>query len=632
MGKGTHGSAHGDSHRSAHGDTHRSAHGGTQGGHSRRTFLAGTAGAVGAGTVGAGAVGAVGVAPAAARAAAAARRVAVLGGGVSGLSAAHELAERGYAVTVYEYYDVLGGKARSMDVPGTGTGGRKPLPGEHGFRFFPGFYRNLPDTMRRIPFPGNPGGVRGNLRNATEELFAREAGRPDLHFPLRRATTPPRLGDLTPTWIRDEVTAALDTGTKLPAHEVAYFANRLLVHLTSCDARRESEWEATPWWDFIRAGDFSEEYRILLGIGQTRNLVATRAQEASTRTVGRVIMEALILWGLLGRGLDGPDADIDRVLNAPTSEAWIDPWREHLASLGVEFVHSSEVREVLYADGRVTGVRITDPGGADSRTITADHYVQAMPVEHARRTWGPALRAADPQLARCDKLRTDWMTGIMFYTRRKVPLVHGHVNCLDSPWAVTAIGQAQFWDGRDFAADYGDGEVLDCVSAIVSEWDRPGILYGKPARACTREEIVEECWAQLKDGVNDTGRTLVEDADRVAWFMDPAVSGLGGPDPQNREPLFIHPTGTWHLRPTARTAVPNFFLAGDYVRTDVDLATMEGANESARRAVNALLDQDGSDARRCTVWELYRPPELEPLKRVDQARFRLGLPNTFDLG
>ncbi|MFD7230009.1 FAD-dependent oxidoreductase [Streptomyces sp. NPDC059881] len=598
---------------------------GTAVGRTRRRFLAASGGALGAAAFAT-------TSRAAATPSAAGRRVAVLGGGVSGLSAAHELAERGYAVTVYEYHDVLGGKARSMGVPGTGSGGRKPLPGEHGFRFFPGFYRNLPDTMRRIPFPGNPGGVRGNLRNATEELFAREAGRPDLHFPLRRATTPPRLGDLTTTWIRDEVTAALDTATKLPAHEAAYFANRLLVHLTSCDARRESEWEATSWWDFIRAGDFGDEYRILLGIGQTRNLVATRAQEASTRTVGRVIIEALILWGLLGRGLDGDDADIDRVLNAPTSEAWIDPWRAHLATLGVQFVFSSDVREVLYADGLVTGVRVTDPDGSRPRTVTADHYVQAMPVEHARRTWAAALRAADPQLARCDELRTDWMTGIMFYTRRKVPLVHGHVNCLDSPWSVTAIGQAQFWDGRDFAADYGDGSALDCVSAIVSEWDRPGILYGRPARACTREEIVEECWAQLKDGVNDAGRTLIEDADRVAWFMDPAVTGLGGPDPQNREPLFIHPTGTWRLRPTARTAVPNLFLAGDYVRTDVDLATMEGANESARRAVNALLDRDGSDAPRCAVWELYRPPELEPLKRVDEVRFRLGLPNTFDLG
>ncbi|BBC35772.1 hypothetical protein SGFS_070660 [Streptomyces graminofaciens] len=33
---------------------------------------------------------------------AAGKRVAVLGGGASGLSAAHELAERGYAVTVHE--------------------------------------------------------------------------------------------------------------------------------------------------------------------------------------------------------------------------------------------------------------------------------------------------------------------------------------------------------------------------------------------------------------------------------------------------------------------------------------------------------------------------------------------------
>ncbi|MEU1298564.1 hydroxysqualene dehydroxylase [Streptomyces shenzhenensis] len=596
-------------------------------GHSRRRFLA-AAGSMAAG----GAATALATAGGAAAApGAAGKRVAVLGGGVSGLSAAHELAERGYAVTVYEYYDALGGKARSMDVPGTGTGGRRPLPGEHGFRFFPGFYRNLPDTMRRIPFPGNAGGVHDNLRSGTEALFARAAGRPDLHFPLRRVTTPPAPGDLTPSWIRDQILSVLDLGTSLPAHEAAYFAGRLLVHLTSCDARREGQWEQVPWWDFIRAGEMSREYQVLLGIGQTRNLVATRAEIASTRTVGRVIVEALLLWGLLGRGMDG-DADIDRVLNAPTSEAWIDPWETYLRSRGVEFVLGTQVREVVHEGGRVTGVRVRAREGGEERTVTADHYVSALPVEHARATWGRALRAADPQLSRCDALRTDWMTGVMFYLRTPTPVVHGHINCLDSPWAVTAVGQAQFWDERDFARDYGDGQAHDCLSAIVSEWDKPGILYGKTARECTREEVVAELWAQLKDGLNDPGRTTLTDGDRLGWFMDPAVTGLGGPDPQNREQLLIHPTGTLYNRPSARTAVPNFFLAGDYVRTDVDLATMEGANESARRAVNALLDADNSDAERCRLWELFRPPELEPLKRLDEVRYRLGLPNTFDLG
>ena len=38
--------------------------------------------------------------------------VAVLGGGVAGLTAAHELSERGFAVDVYEARDLFGGKAR----------------------------------------------------------------------------------------------------------------------------------------------------------------------------------------------------------------------------------------------------------------------------------------------------------------------------------------------------------------------------------------------------------------------------------------------------------------------------------------------------------------------------------------
>ena len=72
---------------------------------------------------------------------------------MAGLTAAHELAERGFKVTVYEP-TALGGKARSIGVPGTASGGRRRLPGEHGFRFFPGFYHHVPDSMRRIPFAG----------------------------------------------------------------------------------------------------------------------------------------------------------------------------------------------------------------------------------------------------------------------------------------------------------------------------------------------------------------------------------------------------------------------------------------------------------------------------------------------
>src|SRR5215212_7765929 len=78
-------------------------------------------------------------------------KVIVIGGGVAGLTTAHELADRGFAVEVYEARASFGGKARSQPVPGTGTNGRRDLPGEHGFRFYPRFYRHVTDQMTRIP-------------------------------------------------------------------------------------------------------------------------------------------------------------------------------------------------------------------------------------------------------------------------------------------------------------------------------------------------------------------------------------------------------------------------------------------------------------------------------------------------
>jgi len=82
----------------------------------RRKFLAGTAAATTAAAVMASP--AAGIVRAGATGAAGARldpsyqgrrHVAVLGGGCGGLSAAHELIERGFTVDVYERYPVAGG-------------------------------------------------------------------------------------------------------------------------------------------------------------------------------------------------------------------------------------------------------------------------------------------------------------------------------------------------------------------------------------------------------------------------------------------------------------------------------------------------------------------------------------------
>jgi len=70
------------------------------------------------------------------------------------------------------------------------------------------------------------------------------------------------------------------------------------------------------------------------------------------------------------------------------------------------------------------------------------------------------------------------------------------------------------------------------------------------------------------------------------------------------------------------------FLASDYVRTYTDLATMEGANEAARRAVNAILDDTRSSAPRAALWPFEEPEFFKPMLNYDRLRFKLGLPHS----
>ncbi|HEX6944549.1 MAG TPA: FAD-dependent oxidoreductase, partial [Casimicrobiaceae bacterium] len=396
-------------------------------------------------------------------------RVAVLGGGMAGLTAAHELAERGFAVTVYER-NALGGKARSIPVAGTAGGGRRDLPGEHGFRFFPGFYHHVPDTMRRIPFPGNPNGVHDNLVDAMGAKWLRAGDRPD-GFVFGIGPDPQQA--LTVDGLRRNLMDIL-SGSDVPPHEMAYFVERLLVFTTSCDERKFGQWEKVSWWDFIKAEGKSPQYKKEIAAGMTRNLVAAKETVASTRTIGH--MGEAFVWNIMGRGNDGAP---DRVLNLPTNEAWIEPWIVHLKSLGVRFAVGRTVESLDIDRGRIAAARMRDARGRRHR-IQADWFVMAMPVERARKVLGPKVRALDPSLNGIDALFVDWMSGIQFYLKRKVDITRGHLTFLDAPWAVTALTQGQFWSSRDFARDYGDGTAVDSFSIDISDWDTPGILFKKP--------------------------------------------------------------------------------------------------------------------------------------------------------
>jgi len=531
----------------------------------------------------------------------ASRRVAVLGGGIAGLTAAQELAERGYDVTVYEANDRVGGKARSMPVDDEGAGD-DGLLGEHGFRFFPAYYRNVVETMARIP-DGDGRSVADHLVPTSETLVASADGEGAVASTERPSTPREWLDALQPQI----------AGGEVPRRELAHFVGRLAVLLTSCEQRREREFERQSWWEFIDADEMSPAYRKHLA-RSTQSLVALRPEVGSARTVGTIYLQLLL-------GQLDPNAPAERVLDGPTSEVWLDPWREYLDAQGVDVRLETPVTAV-HSDGRrVTGVEV------DGETVTADQYVAALPVDVLPGLLTPELRRAAPSLSSVERVETAWMNGVQFYLDRDVEVVGGHAVYVDSPWAVTSVSQRQFWADHDLEAR-SDGDVEGVLSVIASDWDTPGVLYDKPGRECTREEAVEEIWAQVQAHLGED--TLPDDA-RVSHFLDPELvetdAGL-----RNDAPLVVNTVDSLRNRPYPDTEAPNLAVAGDYARVETDLATMEAASEAGRRAANAVLDATGASTPRVEVWGLEEPRAFEPLKRQDRLRFDLGLPHPGEVG
>jgi hypothetical protein len=167
----------------------------------------------------------------------------------------------------------------------------------------------------------------------------------------------------------------------------------------------------------------------------------------SARTGGTILLQLIF-------DMARPGGQVDRVLNGPTNAVWIDPWLEHLTSLGVDYRREHQVQGIELRDGRVSGVdvspaadaarqrRLLRRGAAGGGDAAAGHGRD----EAAGAAPGEPAPPPDPLDER-----------IMFYLDRDVSLVNGHTLYIDSQWALTSISQAQFWPAVEWSRSATDG-------------------------------------------------------------------------------------------------------------------------------------------------------------------------------
>jgi uncharacterized protein with NAD-binding domain and iron-sulfur cluster len=510
------------------------------------------------------------------------------------------------------------------------------LPGEHGFRFFPSFYRHLFDTMGRIPISDDDGDgvlrehgrtVLDNLVAPTSQGVAYEhpRGTVDVH---RRA----------PRSFREFVEQVVEVfeGTGVTPADTMQMQRALLRYMTSCSERRK-EYEAVSWWDFIGASELSAaaQYHIER---DPQTLVAMRARESDARTMGNISVQLML--DQLGQG-----EQTDRTLRGPTTTAWLLPWRRYLVRQGVEFVRG-RITRITQSANRVVVVVEEPPPDADpadvdvtwtSKALDLDYYVVATSAETAKQVMKTSglVYASCPACAKIAELDlghpdtakpgglVGHMSGIQFYFRSEVSFLFGHVVYADSDWGLSSIAQPQFWTTR---LGWWSG-FRGLISVDIGDWSTKSRYTKKSAWESTPEEIAVEVWRQI------TATRTGDLPERPLYFhIDDNIEF----DPttklpvRNRSPLMINPPGTYEQRPGPPGAYHlhngQLVFAGTYMQTFTRLTTMEAANESARHAVAAILEHEhfGGDMPKTFDPEQYELNDLRWLVELDARLYGRG--------
>jgi uncharacterized protein with NAD-binding domain and iron-sulfur cluster len=529
---------------------------------------------------------------------------------------------------------------------------RTMLPGEHGFRYFPSYYRHVFDTMRRIPRyddHGHPahGTVQDNL----------------VAVPYIGITSHQAL-PFVMAWKPSEPFSSLSGATRnqrdlgslgVTPQDLSQFSLRILRYMLTCPERRARDLENVSWWEYLLGRNsatspplyrYSQAFEDFVKTSG-RVLVALDGQWGDARTTANTYVQLL-------RDVLLPTERQHATLDSPTSESWFTHWRLHLERLGVEFrlgeldpleLDSTGKLKVSIDKGSGANFSATDYFLVATDVVSAEKLVERLPsvgvagelkgytTLASEAAGAPGTYRRNPETAPgytpWDRLQT--LSGIQYFFTAKVNLFEGYLYCSDAPWGLSGISSHITWSHPPIE---GLNHYQSIFSVDIGEWTQPAHPpHGKTAWDSSPKELAEETWNQLqtslqvKDehgGAYDRFHPPLPD---YAHIDEGLVFNAKGQLLCNKTPFLLPTVGDWQYRPGADPWNPTpgtrsppgdaplpeglwqaehggywvhwdqLVFAGTFTRTFTRLTTMESANESARHAVNAILDHCSDRAR-----------------------------------
>ncbi len=530
------------------------------------------------------------------------KSIVIFGAGIAGLTAAHELAQLGYDVSVYETLDQPGGFFRSSRLE------KDNMPSEYSWHGMGPWYHNAFDLMRQIPLSEE-----GSIYDLA------------LSRPVDFGIFP----DTDKAEFYDEGLRSIPRMFRMNTWEFVKWFYVMLKTWTS-NTRSKIDYDkinAAQAWKYLLKDTAHTTWRSCFG-----PWIGSDWSKVSLQTTGDFFRKQMTTKAVHRHKADknGPAWTQGTgsgwlLFTGPSSEYWFDPWITYLKGKGVKFYWAKTLTKLKF-----DGTAITSAFCSEER-IQGDIYILAI---------NPFITAdilrETPALERLEELRLykPLIQGgphiqvsfrLAFAEEIKFPRKRTAVVISDSEFNITLFAEEQVWDkdvdlGRDIKSLWTG---TSCISTV------PGRLYGKPVATCSRDEFIEEVKAQIlscgaldiliKEANNGRGLkdfSLVKIEVWHEWEFSP--EGI-----KSLQPKWVNSTNTQAYLPAQKTPVPNLFLAGAHTRTQAQVWSIEGAVESGRRAAKAIDD-------RVAVLDQIRPLWISALSKIDDILYTVKAPQLID--
>jgi len=471
------------------------------------------------------------------------KTVAIIGGGLSGLSCAKYLSDAGHKPMVLEARDVLGGKVSAwQDEDGDWI--------ETGLHIFFGAYPNMMNLFSEL-------GIEDRLQWKVHKMI----------FAMQELP-----GEFTTFNFIPGIPAPFNFGLAillnqkmLTLQEKIQTAPPLLPMLIEGQAFIDEQ-------DELSVLEFMRKY----GMPERINEEVFISMAKALDFIDPDKLSMTVVLTAMNRFLNEDDGLQMAFLDGNQPDRLCAPMKAHIEARGGEVRTSAPVKEILTnADGSCAGLAMRD-----GSTITADMYVSAMPVDILKRMTPEAWQTM-PYFRQADELEGIPVINIHMWFDRKLKNVD-HLCFSRSPLL------SVYADMSTTCKEYYDEEasMLELVFAPCSPLAGGNVNW----IAKTDEEIIDATMGEL-------ARLFPTEIASDPRWPATAAQGPGGQATLRKFAVVKVPRSVYaaipgrnKYRPSQETPIDNFVLAGDWTSQKF-LGSMEGALLGGKLAAEVIVDK-----------------------------------------